>query len=89
MTTIVGVRHTALGVRDPQKSISFYTEVLGMELVNFLEDLQMAFLAFGEQDHDLVLVKVPDDQPVGSSGLAHTAIRIEGGSEQLGTFTTC
>jgi catechol 2,3-dioxygenase len=83
MGTIVGVRHAALGVRDPQRSITFYTEALGMELVTFLEDMQMGFLSFGEQDHDLVLVKVPDDQPVGSFGLAHTAIQIEGGPEEL------
>jgi catechol-2,3-dioxygenase len=83
MGTIVGVQHVALGVRDPQRSITFYTGVLGMELVTFLEDLQMGFLSFGEHDHDLVLVKVPDEQPVGSSGLAHTAIQIDGGTEQL------
>jgi catechol-2,3-dioxygenase len=83
MGTIVGVQHAALGVRDPQRSITFYTEALGMELVTFLEDLQMGFLSFGEHDHDLVVVKVPDDQPVGSSGLAHIAIEIEGGSDQL------
>ena len=29
------------------------------------------------------IIKVPDDQPVGSSGLAHTALEIEGGQEQL------
>jgi catechol 2,3-dioxygenase len=83
MGTIVGVRHAALGVRDPQRSITFYTEALGMELVTFLEDLQMGFLSFGEHDHDLVVVKVPDDQPVGSFGLAHIAIEIEDGPEQL------
>jgi catechol-2,3-dioxygenase len=83
MGAIVGVRHAALGVRDPQGSITFYTEVLGMELVTFLEDLQMGFLSFGEHDHDLVLVRVPEDQPVGSSGLAHIAIEIEGGPDQL------
>jgi catechol 2,3-dioxygenase len=70
-------------VRDPKHSITFYTEVLGMELVTFLEDIQMRFLSLGESDHDLVLAKVPDEEPVGSFGLAHTAIQIEGGPEQL------
>jgi catechol 2,3-dioxygenase len=45
--------------------------------------MQMAFLSFGERDHDIAVIKVPDDQPVGSSGLAHTALEIEGGQEQL------
>jgi catechol-2,3-dioxygenase len=54
-----------------------------MELVNVLEGMQMAFLSFGERDHDIAVIKVPDDQPVGSSGLAHTALEIEGGQEQL------
>ena len=77
------VGHVVLGVRDPQRSIKFYTEALGMELVNVLEEMQMAFLSFGERDHDIAVIKVPDDQPVGSSGLAHTALEIEGGQEQL------
>ena len=83
MAKFVGVRHAVLGVRDPKRSITFYTETLGMELVTFLEDMQMAFLSFGESDHDLAVIKVPDDQPVGNSGLSHTAIAIEGGTEQL------
>jgi catechol 2,3-dioxygenase len=83
MVTIGRAGHVVLGVRDPQRSITFYTEVLGMELVTFLEDMQMAFFSFGERDHDLAVIKVPDDQPVGSSGLAHSAFEIDGGSEQL------
>jgi catechol 2,3-dioxygenase-like lactoylglutathione lyase family enzyme len=83
MTKITGVRHAVLGVRDPQRSIAFYTDVLGMELVTFLDDMQMAFLTFGDHDHDLAVIKVPDEQPVGSSGLAHTAIEVSGGGEQL------
>ena len=83
MAKIMKVGHVVLGVRDPQRSIKFYTEALGMELVNVLEEMQMAFLSFGERDHDIAVIKVPDDQPVGSSGLAHTALEIEGGQEQL------
>src|SRR5687767_3162833 len=83
---MVGVRragHVVLGVRDAQRSIRFYTEALEMELVTFLEDMQMAFFSFGERDHDLAVIKVPDDQPVGSSGLAHSAFEIDGGADEL------
>jgi catechol 2,3-dioxygenase-like lactoylglutathione lyase family enzyme len=90
MAAIKRVGHVVLGVRDPQRSIQFYTETLGMQLINSLEDeqmqLQMAFFSFGERDHDIAIVKVPDDQPVGSSSLAHTALEIEGGEEQLREF---
>jgi catechol 2,3-dioxygenase len=77
------VGHVVLGVRDAQRSIKFYTEGLGMECVNLMEDMQMAFFSFGERDHDIAVIKVPDDQPVGSSGLAHTALEIEGGEQEL------
>lgn len=83
MAKIKRVGHVVLGVRDPERSIAFYTEALGMELVKFLDEMQMAFFSFGERDHDIAVIKVPDDQPVGSAGLAHTALEIEGGLEEL------
>ena len=83
MAKIKRVGHVVLGVRDPERSIAFYTEALGMELVKFLDEMQMAFFSFGERDHDIAVIKVPDDQPVGSPGLAHTALEIEGGLEEL------
>jgi catechol-2,3-dioxygenase len=85
MARISKVGHVVLAVRDPQKSAKFYTEALGMEVVNLLDlqGMKMAFLSFGQRDHDIALIQVPDDQPVGSSGLAHTALEIEGGEEQL------
>lgn len=83
MAAIKKVGHVVLGVRDPQRSIKFYTEALGMELVNLLDDMQMAFFSFGERDHDIAVIKVPDDQSVGSSGLAHTALEIDGDETQL------
>jgi catechol 2,3-dioxygenase-like lactoylglutathione lyase family enzyme len=83
MSKIKHVGHVVLAVRDPRRSIAFYTDVLGMELVNFLEDMQMAFFSFGERDHDLAVIKAPDDVPLGSAALAHTAFEIEGGPDEL------
>src|SRR5215471_8317791 len=83
MAKIKKVGHVVLGVRDPQRSIKFYTEVLGMELVNVLEEMHMAFFSFGEREHDIAVIKVPEDQPVGSAGLTHTALQIEGGEAEL------
>jgi len=83
MAKINKVGHVVLGCRDPQISIKFYTENLGMELVQFNQELQMAFFSFGEQHHDIAVIKVPDDQPVGSADLTHTALQIEGGEAEL------
>jgi catechol 2,3-dioxygenase-like lactoylglutathione lyase family enzyme len=86
MARINKVGHVVLGCRDPQASIAFYTETLGMELVNFNAELQMAFFSFGEQHHDIAVIKVPEDQSVGSTGLSHTALQIEGGEPELRDF---
>ena len=83
MAKITKVGHVVLGCRDPQASIMFYTEHLGMELVRFDHELQMAFFSFGERDHDIAVIKVSEDQPVGSAGLSHTALQIEGGEAEL------
>ena len=86
MARINKVGHVVLGCRNPQASITFYTEILGMELVNFNAELQMAFFSFGEQHHDIAVIQLPDDQPVGSMGLSHTALQIEGGEAELRAF---
>ena len=80
MARVSKVGHVVLGVRDPQASVKFYTEALGMEEVNLLElgDMKMAFLSFGERDHDIALLQVPEDEPVGSSGFTRTARHLKG-----------
>ena len=85
MARVSKVGHVVLGVRDPQASVKFYTEALGMEEVNVLDlgGMKIAFLSFGERDHDIALIQVPADEPVGSSGFSHTALEIEGGEDQL------
>ena len=61
MAKIKKVGHVVLGVRDSYRSSTFYTEALGMEVVNVIEEMQMAFFSFGERDHDIAVIKVPDD----------------------------
>ena len=43
----------------------------------------MAFLSFGASDHDIALVKAPEGAQLGSPGLSHTALALEGGEEEL------
>jgi catechol 2,3-dioxygenase-like lactoylglutathione lyase family enzyme len=61
MAKIKRVGHVVLGVRDPYRSSTFYTEALGMEVVNVIKEMPMAFFSFGERDHDIAVIKVPDD----------------------------
>ena len=83
MARINKIGHVVLAVRDPEASAKFYVEALGMELMTFMPQLQMAFLSFGSRDHDIALIKAPEGAPLGSQGLSHTALEIEGGEEEL------
>jgi len=65
MAKINKVGHVVLGCRDPQASIKFYTENLGMELVQFNHEFQMAFFSFGERDHDIESIGLLAGQSVG------------------------
>ena len=77
------VSHVVLNVSDPEASAKWYSEALGMELMNYSSEVQMAFLSFGTLDHDIALVKAPEGVETGSPGLSHTALSIEGGPEEL------
>jgi catechol-2,3-dioxygenase len=87
MPHISRVGHVVLAVHDPQKTARFYVDKLGMELVNYYSDpehgLEMSFLSFGTNHHDIALIKVPQDAPVGNPGFSHTALVIDGGEKEL------
>ena len=84
MARVEKVGHVVLAVKDPEASAKFYTEALGMELMNYSPEIGMAFLSFGTRDHDIALIRAPEDALLGSQGLAHTAFQIEGGEKELG-----
>lgn len=55
--------HMVLMVRDIQKSAQFYTEVLGLEVSDWIGE-NMVFLRAGTDHHDLALAQLPDkDSP--------------------------
>ena len=87
MAKISRVGHVVLAVHDPATSARFYVDNLGMELVNYYSNpeygLEMAFLSFGSLHHDIALIKVPPDAPVGNPGFSHTALVIDGGEKEL------
>ena len=83
MAKISKVGHVVLNVRDTEASAQWYVDVLGMELMNYTPEIEMAFLSFGESDHDIALVKCPEGVELGSPGDSHTALAIDGGEEEL------
>ena len=83
MAKINKVAHVVLNVRDMETSIKFYTEALGMEVVARNEEMQMVFLTFGTQHHDLALFKAAEGAESGGLGLNHVAFQIDGGEEEL------
>ena len=68
MARIARVGHVVLNVKDTIEAIDWYTNALGMELMNHDQGMDMAFLSFGESDHDIALIKVPEGVETGSPG---------------------
>ena len=49
MARIERVGHVVLNVRDTKEAIDWYTNALGMELMNHDQGMDMAFLSFGSR----------------------------------------
>ena len=50
--------HLVLNVRDIQKSVKFYTEIVGLDVSDWISD-QMVFLRSSVDHHDLALSQIP------------------------------
>ena len=83
MPKVNKVGHVVLAVKDPEASAKWYVDILGMEMMNYSEKGKMAFLSFGTYHHDIALVQAPEGATLGSTGLSHTAMQIEGGLDDL------
>lgn len=52
--------HLVLMVRDIRRSAKFYTEIVGLEVSDWIEE-EMVFLRCGADHHDLALAQLPKD----------------------------
>jgi catechol 2,3-dioxygenase-like lactoylglutathione lyase family enzyme len=75
--------HLVLKVRDIHTSVRFYTEIVGLEVSDWIEET-MVFLRCGQDHHDLGLFQLPKDSPhfdavetPGRPGLEHFSYEVE------------
>jgi catechol 2,3-dioxygenase-like lactoylglutathione lyase family enzyme len=72
--------HLVLKVRDIDRSLAFYTEVVGLEISDWI-DHHMVFLRAGQDHHDLALLQLPPghrDIPEGHfPAVEHFSYRLE------------
>ncbi|MEP7102229.1 MAG: VOC family protein [Burkholderiales bacterium] len=73
--------HVALYVRDPVLSGHWYAEVLGMEEV--AREPRWLFLSFGQKHHDIALIKAQTPAELGTIGLQHYGLEIDGDLTEL------
>ncbi|MCG8544697.1 MAG: VOC family protein [Alphaproteobacteria bacterium] len=82
---IQSLGHVVLKVRDFEKSVPFYTDVLGLKEVARSGN-RMVFFTFDNNHHDIALLQTGADAPEApekAPGLAHVAFKIGTTLEEL------
>lgn len=77
------IAHVALFVRDPPAAAQWYCETLGLTVIAETPDDFGIFLSFGEEHHNVALIKAEKDAEQGQLGLQHVAFEIDGDMDEL------
>ncbi|MEO6059213.1 MAG: VOC family protein [Candidatus Limnocylindria bacterium] len=75
----LGIGHVVLKVRDLDRSLAFYRDLLGFRVVSEMSNVMIFLTATGESHHDLALLRVGQQAPSPlqtAVGLYHVAIRL-------------
>ncbi len=75
----VRIGHVVLKVRDLDRSLAFYRDLLGFRVAGEMSNVMVFLTATGENHHDLALLRVGDSapSPVPSAvGLYHVAVQL-------------
>jgi catechol 2,3-dioxygenase len=79
------IAHAVIKVRDLEKSRKFYTEILGMDVMNHSPEIGILFLANNRRDHhELALLQIGPQAEAPSAnaiGLLHIAFRLRNETE--------
>ncbi|MDO8413624.1 MAG: VOC family protein [Gallionellaceae bacterium] len=82
---IKALGHVVLKVRNLERSVAFYRDILGMKEVARLRNT-MVFFSFGPNHHDLALLQIGEaaSSPAAANvGLYHVAFKIGDNLQQL------
>jgi len=75
----IGIGHVVLKVRDLDRALAFYRDLLGFRVSSEMSNVMIFLTATGESHHDLALLRVGDSAPSptpNAVGLYHVAIQL-------------
>jgi catechol-2,3-dioxygenase len=75
----LGIGHVVLKVRDLDRSLAFYRDLLGFQIVSELSNVMIFLSAGGDNHHDLALLRVGQQAPSPlptAVGLYHVAVQL-------------